>query len=103
MTNKVIKTIASQCPTTLEELEAVDGLGQQKFKEYGERLIRAIAHFVQSENLEELVAKRKSSRPTKARKVTSQSNTASVASLKKDDEPDDEFPLGFDESELLNL
>jgi len=60
MSNKVIKTISAQCPTTLEELKTVDGLGEAKFREYGERLVKNIANFVETEDLSECLAKQKS-------------------------------------------
>ena len=106
MSNKVMKTVASQCPTTLDELKAVDGLGQKKFEEYGERLVKNILNFVETENLQDLLSKKKGSRPTKVRRVASDDTHgrgATSTSVKHSDDVDDEFPLGFDESELLNI
>lgn len=88
MSNPVIKAISSLCPTTLEELKSVDGLGEQKVKEYGERLVKNISNFVQTENLEELLAQKKSSRPMKARKVATD---------------EDEFGADFNENDLMDI
>ena len=116
MTNKVIQTVAAQCPTTLEDLKAVDGLGEQKFKEYGGRLIRIINAFVEAENLQEHLDKKKSAQPARKRKASDpQSGSGTSAGTKApklkasstnnlaaiDDDDDDEFPLDFDLGDIV--
>ena len=115
MTNKVIKTVAAQCPTTLEELKAVDGLGEQKFKEYGARLIRIINAFVETENLQEHLAKKRDAQPVKKRKASARQsatvadkgnkvaklNVPSRNNLDTFNDDDDEFPLDFDLTGLV--
>lgn len=122
MKNEVIKMVASQCPTSLEELEAMDGLGEQKFKEYGERLIKNIQNFVQTENLEPYLEKKRSAQASsKKRKAeppaqnSASSKVARAASGGSSNEavteldigcppkfdPDDEFPLDFDVDDVV--
>jgi HRDC domain len=122
MKNEVIKMVASQCPTSLEELQAMGGLGEQKFQEYGERLIKNIQNFVQTENLEHyLEEKRSAQASSKKRKADPPAqNSASakvprgasggssheaVTDLSKDCKPkvdtDDEFPLDFDVDDVV--
>lgn len=116
-----MKEIASQCPTTLEELRTIDGLGEKKIQDYGPRMIRAIQNFVSKENLGEYLKERKQSkRPVKKQKVekntryTHPTDQASSGVSKKssasapavivldgnEDEEFDEFPLDLDLSTL---
>ena len=115
MTNNVIQTVAAQCPTTLEELKAVDGLGVQKFKEYGERLIRIINAFVDAEGLEEHLAKKKSAQPARKRKASDPQSAAAAGAgakaaklkpasqnnLAAINDANDEFPLDFDLGDIV--
>ena len=92
----------------------MDGLGEQKFKEYGERLIKNILNFVETEELEEHLAKKRSAQPAKKRKASVAEPTAVGAGAKavKLNAPshnnnslltieDDEFPLDFDVGDIV--
>ena len=104
MKNEVIKMVASQCPTTLEELKDLDGLGEQKFKDYGERLIKNIQSFVQMENLEHYLEKKRSSLPSKKRKAEPSAKAKAPAKAAKAAtvvELDEEFPLDFEVDDIM--
>ena len=116
MKNEVIKMVASQCPTSLEELKAMDGLGEQKFNEYGERLIKNIQNFVQTEKLEPYLEKKRSALASKKRKADASetapskvpraasavsSSKAAVKGRPPIVDQDDEFPLDFDVDDVV--
>jgi hypothetical protein len=59
----VVKTVAEQVPTTVEELAALDILGESKLNEYGDRLVRQIQSFVDEKGLQEYINQRPLKRP----------------------------------------
>ena len=95
LSNDVVKSVASYCPTSEEELITLGVLGEAKRKEYGERLIQAIKRFLAMKeiSLEHI----KSKRPVKRAKLGIQENSKPSASKKQSnevimiDDPDDEF------------
>lgn len=48
-------TVASQVPTTMGQLRNLNILGENILKEYGDRIIKMVHHFVVANNLEEVV------------------------------------------------
>ena len=45
LTQRALLEIADTCPTTKEELLAVNGFGPAKWKEYGEEILELIARY----------------------------------------------------------
>lgn len=85
----------------MEELHDLGILGENKEKEYGERLVKNITSFVQMNNLGEYIDRHASKR----RKITPPSSeiaTKRAADTDVVDMTDDEFDAGinFDEIEL---
>lgn len=60
--NHAMKAIASAVPTTIDELREVGVLGVEILKNYGERLVRVVAAFVEREDLGLLVSSAKASK-----------------------------------------
>jgi putative NADH-flavin reductase len=77
LSNHGLKTIASQVPTTMDELKASGCLGENIIKEYGERIVRVVAIFTENNDLQHHL---ESSRPSKRAKVddTAQSTAAEM-------------------------
>jgi ribonuclease D len=104
MTGKAMSTVASQAPTTLEDLNAVGVLGENVVKEYGERLVKNIKAFVELENLQKYIDRRPPKRPktdesTELHSVTSKKPTTSKAPARSaviDVDGEDEFDAGID-------
>ena len=69
-------------------------MGEQRLKEYGERLIKNIQQFVKTENLEDILEQKKASRPAKTRKVESTIGN---------EDGDDEWGFELNESDLAGL
>lgn len=51
--NDAMKTISSQVPMTIEELQVLGLLGENTIKEYGERIVKVVSSNVAQANLEE--------------------------------------------------
>lgn len=109
MNGATMTAVASQVPTTVEELHSISGLGENVIKEYGERLVKNIKAFVELEGLQEYLDKRPKKRPRTdppAGKVKSTSaNTKkraapNAASIIDVDADDDEFDVGIDFSAI---
>jgi bloom syndrome protein len=62
MSNHAMKAISSAVPTTIAELSEVGVLGAEILKNYGERLVRVVAAFVEREDLGSQVAMTKASK-----------------------------------------
>lgn len=99
----MVKSIASYCPTSEEELITLGVLGEAKRKEYGERLIQAIQRFLGMKNIS--VEHIRSKRPVKRAKLGSTETSKPSAPKKQnnevimiDDQDDefDEFDTGID-------
>lgn len=131
LTNPVIKAIASQCPTTIDELKALDGIAEQKANEYGHRLVKIVQAFIKEKNLEETLAQKKEEllqkQPAKKRRLDqdSESQIGSSSNSAKPLPPPirsgtisrgglssngggnadevDEFPLDLDPADLADL
>ena len=76
MNNAAMTTIASQVPTSMEELSDLRILGENVINDYGERLVRNISSFVQQEKLEKYLERRAAKRP----KVGGSTSSAAAAS-----------------------
>ena len=90
----------------------LDGLGEQKLKDYGERLVKIIQTFVKEENLEDVLASKKNQKiagtlqPAKKRRVenpyeTHRKKGGSSNTDSANKEEDDEFPLDVDFSRIV--
>jgi bloom syndrome protein len=101
LSNNSMKSIASQLPTTVEELKGMGELGENIVEVYGERLVRVVKAFVETKGLEEYLKKKP---PSKKHKVTESSrngtdgvvnnvamNQSSIVHVL-----DDEFDAGID-------
>lgn len=76
MNNAAMTTIATQVPTSMEELSDLRILGENVINDYGERLVRNISSFVQQEKLEKYLERRAAKRP----KVGGGTSSAAAAS-----------------------
>jgi ribonuclease D len=104
MTGKAMSMVASQAPTTLDDLNAVGVLGENVVKEYGERLVKNIKAFVELENLQKFIDRRPPKRPrtdestelhlVAAKKTAKSKAPPESAVIDVDDE--DEFDVGID-------
>lgn len=89
--------IASQVPTTVDELFSISGLGENVIKEYGERLVKNINAFVELGGLQEYLDKRPKKRPrTEAVKAGKKRAAPTANSIIDVDAVDDEFEAGID-------
>ena len=61
-----IKNVASNAPTTVEELSALGVLGENIVQEYGERLVHFIKKFVNDNKLQEYLIRRPLKRPKRS-------------------------------------
>merc|ERR1712194_849823 len=52
LTGEDVKTIASNAPTTIDDLRALGILGEKKLEEYGARIVKPIKTFVDKEGFE---------------------------------------------------
>lgn len=99
MSGATLLAVASQVPTTVDELYFISGLGENVIKEYGERLIKNINAFVEFESLQEFLDKRPKKRPK-----TEAAPAKKCAARKADDvivvDDDDEFEAGIDFSKI---
>jgi hypothetical protein len=114
LSTDVIRNIAASVPTSVEDLSESGVLGDQKLKEYGERLVKQIKKFVEDNQLEDYL----SNRPLKRAKIVSEkhgpSSTSSTPKKKQesstaksktivielDDDDDDEFAADIDFSAI---
>ena len=95
MSNVAMRTIAEQAPTTLEDIKAMGILGENVIKEYGERLVKAVATYVTAQGLQEYLARR----PAKRAKTTNETiavpaKTQPCIVMDTDDSEEDEFGFG---------
>ncbi|KAL7568679.1 hypothetical protein ACA910_021677 [Epithemia clementina (nom. ined.)] len=92
LSNDAMKSIASQTPTTIEDLKAIGSLGENIVKEYGERIVRVVKTFVESHGLQEYL-----NRPAKRAKTGISHLKISNPNVKVDKEDDpDEYDAGID-------
>uniref|UniRef100_A0A7S2YF56 DNA 3'-5' helicase n=1 Tax=Entomoneis paludosa TaxID=265537 RepID=A0A7S2YF56_9STRA len=93
LSNDAMKNIASQTPTTIEELKAVGALGDAIVEEYGERIVKVVKTFVETNGLQEYIKER----PAKRAK-TDDSSKAKGGKKKPviQIDEDDEFDNGID-------
>ena len=87
-----MKTIASNAPTTIDELKMLGILGEKKLEEYGARIVKPIKRFIEKEGLEDEVAMK---RPSKLF-MENKSNNAPDQIIEIRDDDDDEFENGID-------
>jgi bloom syndrome protein len=113
MSGTTMAAVASQVPTTIEELYSISGLGENVIKEYGERLVKNIRAFVEFEELQEFLDKRP---PAKRPRVEEQGKPKATSSTQgknrgaptkteeiinvDDTDDDDEFASGIDYSKI---
>jgi len=109
MNGQTMAAVASQVPTTVEDLHSIGGLGENVIKEYGERLVKNVKAFVELEELQEYLDKRPKKRPRTAAPTSnaklSSSKTKKPAALKVPtiidvDDDEDEFDCGIDFSAI---
>jgi hypothetical protein len=94
MGNQKMANVATQVPTTLDELADCE-LPQNVQKQYGERLIKNINAYIEQENLQEYVE----NRPKKKQKAafeTSNPESKPILIDVPDSDNDDEFENGID-------
>lgn len=105
LSNNVMKAIASRVPLTIDELKEVGGLGENIIKEYGDRIVKVVASYIEQKGLQDSVR----NRPTKRRKVPSDVDVTnrvppiggSLASTGVEiSDQDDEFDAGIDYSAI---
>jgi hypothetical protein len=115
LSTDVIRNIAASVPTSVEDLSESGVLGDQKLKEYGERLVKQIKKFVEDNQLEDFLSKR----PLKRAKIVSEQHgpsstssgpkkkhsstakkTSSTIVIELDDDDDDEFAADIDFSAI---
>ena len=83
-----IKEVAAHVPTTVEELSALEILGEGKVEKYGARLIMQINTFIESRDLQQHVNQRPKKRPKyandrpKSQTVTKESKVSSEGKSK---------------------
>jgi bloom syndrome protein len=90
MSYPTMKAVASQVPTTLDELKGLGILGEEIIKNYGERIVKIVTTFVEQSGLEKYIHER----PAKRAK-TDASDKVLVDEDTTDDD-DDEFSNGLD-------
>jgi len=70
-----IKSIAAYAPTTTDQLAAMGLMGEEKIKVYGDRLVRLITHFIETNGLSEYVENRTTTGKRKADDSTTSSSS----------------------------
>ncbi|KAG7355950.1 ATP-dependent DNA helicase RecQ [Nitzschia inconspicua] len=98
LSNEDIKAIAAHAPMTLEELVACQVIPDQKVKDYGDRIVRAIKRHVENEKLHECVRNRPAKRPKVDTGVAKHVPPTVNPIIEIED--DDEFDDGIDYSAL---
>ena len=78
-------------PTTVEELDALGVLGEQKLEEYGSRLVKTLKKFVADEGLEGHLKKRPKRSKLSGTNAANSSSSVSKASLGKTPKPRNEI------------
>lgn len=97
MSNPTLLAVASQVPTTVDELYHISGLGESVIKEYGERLVKNINAFVELEGLQEYLDKRPKKRPrTETAPAKKRAAAPKAADVIDVDADGDEFDTGID-------
>jgi len=100
MNNKAMGTIASQVPTSVEELNDLGVLGENVVKEYGERLIKNINTFIDQNKLQKYMQgkenKRRKVEETSASKNAQPSTFPAVAKKTSPITIDDDFEIDID-------
>lgn len=86
-----VKTIASNAPTTVDDLKTIGILSEKKLEEYGARIVKPIKMYVKNEGLEDQVALK---RPAKPFKESSKTDSKQIIEI--NDDEDDEFASGID-------
>lgn len=115
MKDNVIRNLAAQAPTTKDELVATGLLAEQIIEDYGSRIVRCIKNYIETNNLQDQIAKHRSGKRSRAdddsttkeaAAVVVQSSTtvrtgrpkAQKAAIEIMDNDDDEFEDDFDYS-----
>ena len=91
-----MKTIASNAPTTIDDLKALGIIGEKKLEEYGARIVKPIKTFVDKEGLESELSRK---RPGSSFKKN-QSNSPPEQIIEIQDDEEDEFENGIDYSAI---
>ena len=94
LTGEDIKTIASNAPTTVNDLKALGILGEKKLEEYGARIVKPITRYVEKEGLEGQLGNRHQVKSSRANKTTDAALSDEIIEIADDDE--DEFEDGID-------
>jgi superfamily II DNA helicase RecQ len=84
MSNDAMKSLAAGVPTTIEELKELGILGENIIKEYGEKIVKIVGKFIESNSLQSYIKDR---RPSKRPKTDSS---------RGEDVDDDEFDTDID-------
>jgi hypothetical protein len=82
MSNRAMKILPAQAPTTVDELKALGELGDNILNEYSERLAKNIRSFIENEGLQEYVANR---RPIKRPRSNEKESSSSGAAIPRSD------------------
>lgn len=108
MSSETILAVASQVPTTVQELHSISGLSENLIKEYGERLVKNINAFIAQEGLQKYLDKLPAKRPRSDAPTGKKAGPASKkrAAVPKGtdviniDDDEDEFDVGIDFSAI---
>ena len=99
--------LASDVPTSIEELSALGILGENVQKEYGERLVKNIKTYVEQEKLQHYLDKHQGRKRKLSTSENVSRNITSASSAKKamtknvvPVQNDDEFDIGIDFSQI---
>jgi HRDC domain len=99
-----MKAIAAHAPMTVEELAEYQVIPEQKVKDYGDRIVKAITRHIKNEKLEDYVQNRPKKRPRSSSSGAAKKLAAaakSIIDIEEDDEFDDD---GIDYSAIdLNV
>ena len=104
MSNNAMSQLASEVPTSIEELSILGALGENVIKEYGERLVKNIKAYIDQENLQVHLEKHKGrkrhlpseSAPENGRPSAKKVMSKNVLPVQNDDE----FDIGIDFSSI---
>jgi hypothetical protein len=99
LTGDDVKTIASNAPTTIDDLKALGILGEKKMEEYGARIVKPIKIFVEKEGLEDQLLERKRHLGKSVKENRTKTLSEQIIEIPDDD---DEFDDGIDYS-AINL
>jgi superfamily II DNA helicase RecQ len=108
LSTQSMKAIASNAPTTVDELTTLGVLGEKQIEEYGARIVKPIKKYVENNNLEDIISQ---NRPHKRPKRNMQGVAKLIAESKPkphviaiNDDDENEFDDSiFDNVDLSNV